>query len=89
MTKHQKGGNAITTLFASGLGAYAAKQSGSMRSLLFTLAKYAVVIFVLSLVVFFLASTILGREGFWTPPLKPSPEGDKKLVTPAGNVIMY
>lgn len=89
MTKHQKGGDALTTLFASGLGAYAAKQSTSMRSLLFTLLKYGLAIVVVSLIIFFLASTFLGREGFFTLPQKPSAEGDKKLVTPAGNVIMY
>jgi hypothetical protein len=89
MTKHQKGGDVLTTLFASGLGAYAAKQSGSMRSLLWTLFKYGIVIVVVSLLVFFIASTVLGREGFFTLPQKPSAEGDKKLVTPAGNVIMY
>jgi hypothetical protein len=90
MTKHQKGGgDALTTLFASGLGAYAAKNSGSMRSLLWTLFKYGAVIVVLSFVVFFLASIFLGREGFWMPPLKPSPGGDEKMVTPAGNVIAY
>jgi hypothetical protein len=89
MTKQQKGGDAITTLFASGLGAYAAKNSGSMRSLLWTLFKYGLVIVALSFVVFLVAALVLGREGFWTPPLKPSPGGDKKMVTPAGNVIAY
>ena len=89
MVKQQKGGDVLTTLFASGLGAYAAKKSGSMSSLLWTLLKYGAVIVVLSLVVFWVATLLMGREGFRTPPLKPSAEGDEKLVTPAGNVIMY
>lgn len=89
MTKHQQGGNVLTTLFASGLGAYAAKRSGSVRSLLWTLLTYAAVIVVTLIVVFWVATLLMGREGFWTPPLKPSAEGDKKLTTPAGNVIMY
>lgn len=79
----------ISTLVSSGLGAYAAKQSSSMTGLLRTLAKYALVvigIMIASVVVL----RILGMatEGFMVPT-KPSKEGDEKLVTPAGNVIIY
>ena len=79
----------LTTMFSSGVGAYAAKQSGSMTELIWTLAKYALVIIAI-LVGVTIVSWLFGKatEGF-TVPVKPSAEGDEKMVTPAGNVIMY
>lgn len=77
----------LTTMVSSGLGAYAAKQSSSMNALLWTLVKYALVIIGLLVAVMIIAR-LLGVESF-TVPVKPSKEGDEKLVTPAGNVIMY
>lgn len=89
MNKMAKGGGLFTNLFTAGLGAYAAKRSSSMGGLLMTLAKYALAILGLLLAVY-LVATILqrAREGFGVP-VAPSKEGDKKMTTPAGNVIMY
>jgi hypothetical protein len=80
----------IGNMFAAGVGAYAAKNSTSMGGLLWTLAKYALVILAIMLVVsivFWLIGLIVPREGF--VPTTPSKEGDEKVVTPAGNVILY
>jgi hypothetical protein len=77
----------LTTMVSSGIGAFAAKQSSSMSGLLMTLVKYALVIIGLVLAVMIVAR-LLGMEQF-TLPSKPSKEGDEKLVTPAGNVVMY
>lgn len=82
-----KGGDFLETMVASGVGAYAAKTSGSMSSLLWKLAKYALVVIAIILAVG-IVLRLLGVEQF-TLPQKPSAEGDKKLVTPAGNVVMY
>lgn len=87
----KKGGSSdfVSTLFASGIGAYAAKNSTSVRGLLWTLAKYALVaVAVLFAVMFVLGLIARLQEGF-SVPVKPSAEGDEKLRTPAGNVIMY
>ncbi len=75
-------------LFASGVGAYAAKKSSSMSSLLWTLLKYAAII-VGIYVAIVLVTYALGGPVEKFVPLVPSPEGDKKVVTPAGNVITY
>jgi len=42
------------------------------------------VLFVIGLIFAFL----FGRD-YFSVPVKPSPEGDEKKVTPAGNVILY
>jgi len=78
----------LNTMFSSGIGAYAAKNSSSMGELLLTLAKYALVVIGLLILVFVILGLFrIGTESF--VPTTPSPEGDKKAVTPAGNVIMY
>ncbi len=78
----------LTTMFSSGLGAYAAKNSTSMGGLLGTLVKYALVILGILIAVYaVLGLARLGTETF--VPVAPSKEGDEKVVTPAGNVIMY
>lgn len=84
-----KGGDVLTTLFASGVGAYAANTSSSMGGLFGKLVKYALV-FIAVLVGIYLVMMLLGisTERF-SVPVKPSAEGDEKVVTPAGNVIMY
>ena len=92
MARKQKGGDndIISTLFASGVGAYAAKNSNSMGELLWTLAKYSLVIIGILLAIYFVAwlvGMIRPKEGF--VPIAPSKEGDEKVTTPAGNVIMY
>jgi hypothetical protein len=92
MARKQKGGedSFIGDMFAAGIGAYAAKNSTSMGGLLWTLAKYALVIIAIMLAVSFvlwLIGLAVPKEGF--VPTAPSKEGDEKVVTPAGNVIMY
>ncbi len=88
MVRKQKGGDMFETLFASGVGAYAAKNSSSMGGLLWTLVKYALVIVAIVLAVYVVLGLLrIGTETF--VPVAPSAEGDKKVVTPAGNVILY
>jgi hypothetical protein len=80
----------IGNMFAAGVGAYAAKNSNSMGELLWTLAKYALVIIAILLavsLVMWLLGMLVPKEGF--VPTAPSKEGDAKVTTPAGNVIMY
>jgi hypothetical protein len=80
----------IGNMFAAGVGAYAAKNSNSMGELLWTLAKYALVIIAILLavsLVLWLVGMAVPKEGF--VPTAPSKEGDAKVTTPAGNVIMY
>lgn len=90
MARKMKGGDNdfIGTMFSAGLGAYAAKNATSVGGLLWTLAKYALVIIgVLILVFVVLGLFRIGTESF--VPTVPSAEQDKKVVTPAGNVITY
>ena len=80
----------IGNMFAAGVGAYAAKNATSMSGLLWTLAKYALVIIAILLavsLVMWLLGMLVPKEGF--VPTAPSKEGDAKVTTPAGNVIMY
>ena len=78
----------IGTMAAAGLGAYAAKNSSSMGGLLWTLGKYALIIIGILLAVYVVMGLLrVGTETF--VPIAPSKEGDEKVVTPAGNVIMY
>ena len=78
----------LTTMVASGVGAYAAKQSTSMGGLLWTLFKYGLVVVGILLVVALVSSLFrASKERF--VPVVPSPEQDRKVVTPAGNVITY
>jgi hypothetical protein len=89
MARKMKGGDDsfIGNMFAAGVGAYAAKNSTSMGGLLWTLVKYALVIIVILFVVGLVVRLFRGVESF--VPTAPSKEGDEKVVTPAGNVIMY
>ena len=91
MARKMKGGDDgdfIGTMVASGIGAYAAKNSTSMGGLLWTLAKYALVILLILLVVTVVASLFRATTEKFVPVV-PSPEQDRKYVTPAGNVITY
>ena len=75
-------------MVSAGVGAYAAKKSSNVPDLLWRLLTYVVVAFV----VFVVIGVVLRALGFmerFTVPVKPSKEGDEKLVTPAGNVIIY
>ena len=73
-------------MVASGIGAYAAKNSSSMKGLLWTLLKYVVVIVVISFILFFVLK-MMSTENF--VPITPSETGDQKTETPAGNVILH
>lgn len=89
MPRRMKGGgdgDFIETMFASGIGAYAAKNATSMSDLLWTLVKYALVILVIVFLVW-LVIRLLTVDKF--VPTGPSQTGDKKETTPAGNVILY
>ncbi len=79
----------MTTMVSSGIGAYAAKRSGSMSGLLWTLAKYALVIIAILLAVQVVAVLLKVSSVETFVPVSPSAEGDKKVMTPSGNVIMY
>jgi hypothetical protein len=88
MARKQKAGGFIENMFSAGVGAYAAKNSSSMGGLLWTLAKYALVIIAILVAI----NLVLGLFRLSTEtfvPVAPSKEGDEKVVTPAGNVIMY
>jgi hypothetical protein len=82
----KKGGGFLETMVASGVGAYAAKTSSSMKGLLWTLAKYVLVIVVISFLIMFVLRS-MSTENF--VPTTPSKGGDEKTVTPAGNVILH
>jgi hypothetical protein len=82
----KKGGAFIETMVASGIGAYAAKNSSSMKGLLWTLLKYVLVVIVISFILFFVLK-MMSTENF--VPITPSETGDKKVETPAGNVILH
>ena len=82
----KKGGAFIETMVAAGVGAYAAKTSSSMKGLLWTLAKYVLVVVVVSFILFFVIK-LLSTENF--VPVTPSKEGTDKTTTPAGNVILH
>ena len=79
----------LTTMVSSGIGAYAAKKSGSMSALLLTLAKYALVVIGIVLAVYVVSALLKVATVEQFVPVSPSAEGDKKVVTPAGNVIIY
>ena len=82
----KKGGGFVETMVAAGVGAYAAKNSSSMKGLLWTLAKYILVIVVVSFILFSVLR-MMSTENF--VPLTPSKTGDDKTETPAGNVILH
>jgi len=82
----KKGGGFLETMVASGVGAYAAKNSSSMKGLLWTLAKYVLVIMVVSFLIMFVLRS-MSTENF--VPVTPSNTGDEKTQTPAGNVILH
>lgn len=77
-----KGGGFFENVVAAGVGAYAAKQSSSVRGLGYNLLIVFAILFAVGLIV-----RVFMREGF--VPTFPSTSGDKKDVTPAGNVILY
>ena len=79
----------LTTMVSSGIGAYAAKRSDSMTGLLWTLARYSLVVIGIVLAIYVVAALLKVASVETFVPVSPSAEGDKKVMTPAGNVIMY
>ena len=77
------------TMVSSGIGAYAAKKSDSMGGLLMTLGKYALVIIGIVLAIYVVSALLRVASVETFVPVTPSAEGDKKVMTPAGNVITY
>ena len=84
----QKGGNWISAL-EIGTAIFAAKTSGTFRTFLIRFAMYATIVTVAVVVVGYVlrAVGLLKQEHF--VPAAPSEGGDKKSVTPSGNVILY
>jgi hypothetical protein len=67
---------------------FAAKNARSFPEFLVKFFKY----FLILMVVLFVIGAIyafLFRRDYFDVPKKPSGEGDKTMVTPAGNVIKY
>lgn len=79
----------IGTMAAAGVGAYAAKNATSMGDLLWTLGKYALIIIAILIAIYVVLGLIRVATTDHFVPIAPSKEGDEKVVTPAGNVIMY
>lgn len=78
----------LTTMVSAGIGAYAAKRSPSISSLMVTLLKYVlIVVAVLVALRIVMGLLRIGSETF--VPVSPSKEGDKKEATPSGNVLLY
>jgi ABC-type uncharacterized transport system permease subunit len=86
-----KGGDSdvLGTMLGTGLGVYAAKNATSMSGLLWTLGKYALVIIGILIAVAVVMSLFRAATTDHFVPVAPSKEGDEKVMTPAGNVIMY
>lgn len=78
----------LGNVVAAGVGAYAAQNATSWGDLAWRLVKVVFYIF-LAIVVFGLLVRIFGKKEKFEVPVAPSPEQDRKLVTPAGNVITY
>lgn len=83
-----EGSDFLGTMVASGVGAYAAKNATSMGNLLWTLAKYGLIVIGILLVVALITFLFTAKRETFVPVV-PSPEQDRKVVTPAGNVITY
>ena len=83
-----KGGNVLSAL-EIGAAVFAAKKSNTFGGFVWTFLKYIFLIFVGLFVisVVLMAFGLIKREHF--VPIAPSKEGDEKVRTPAGNVIMY
>jgi len=84
----QKGGDWMTAL-ELGTAFYAARRSSSFYGFLWKFFKYALFVTIALAVVGAVLSWLglISVEHF--VPVAPSKEGDKKAVTPAGNVILY
>jgi len=83
----KKGGAYIETFAAAAMGAMAAKQATSYFGLLKTIVGVAIAITLFWYILSYILRAL--NVEYFSVPLKPSKEGDEKLVTPAGNVIIY
>ncbi len=78
----------LTTMVSAGIGSYAAKKSPNFQALVMTLFKYVLVVVGILVALYVVLGLLrIGTETF--VPVAPSKEGDKKEVTPAGNVVLY
>jgi hypothetical protein len=86
----QKGGNFLSAL-EIGTAFFAAKNSRSFPEFLATFSKYFLFLIVFVIVIGLVYRLILSlfHRDYFNVPEKPSPEGDTRMVTPAGNVILY
>lgn len=83
-----RGGDLVNAL-EIGTAVYAAKNATSFSGFLWTFAKYALILiglFIVFWIVMFMLG-MAGKEKF--VPIAPSKEGDERVRTPAGNLIMY
>jgi hypothetical protein len=85
--RKQKGGDLLSAL-EIGTAFFAAKNSRSFPEFLGNFAKYALILILVLFVIGLIFAFLFGRD-YFSVPVKPSPEGDEKKVTPAGNVILY
>jgi len=85
--RKQNGGDLLSAL-EIGTAVVAAKNSRSFTEFLSNFAKYALILILLLFVIGLVFAFLFGRD-YFSVPVKPSPEGDEKKVTPAGNVILY
>jgi len=85
--RKQKGGDLLSAL-EIGTAVFAAKNSRSFPEFLSNFAKYALILILLLFVIGLVFAFLFGRD-YFSVHVKPSPEGDEKKVTPAGNVILY
>ncbi len=85
----KKGGSWGEALM-TGTAVFSALKAKDFQGFLISFVKYSIVIVALGALVW----VVLGLLGVvslerFSVPLAPSKEGDEKMVTPAGNVIMY
>ena len=84
----QKGGSWLAAL-EIGTAVFAAKKANTFTGFLWKFVTYILILTVAILVIGLVlkALGLISIETF--VPVSPSAEGDKKAVTPAGNVILY
>lgn len=87
--RHMRGGDGefLGNVVAAGVGAYAAQNATSWGDLAWRLAKVVLIILGVFIVIGIVARLFGKKKEKFVPT--PSPEQDKKHVTPAGNVITY
>ena len=93
--RRMKGGDGLFEDAALiGMGAYAARQPGGdslggLMANVFKIGLYLLAAIVGIILLVLLIGWLTSKKQHFTVPEKPSKEGDEKLMTPAGNVIVY